>query len=138
VNRLVGPPQKIVDDFITKPAYSIDENATIKQGKAKMKELNTDFLVVTRNNKPEYILREVDTVFLKPDDTIAKIAHQGKLDSAVVIESGSLWASTIPRLSENTLLIVVDTKAQPPQLRGAISTYEMNWKAQRRQQYRNW
>jgi len=134
---LVGPPQ-IVDDFITSPAYSIDENATIQQSKAKMKELKTDFLVVTRNNRPIYVLREVETVFLKPNDTIAKIAHQGKIDPVVVVESGALWASTIHRLRENTLLIVADTKTSPPQIRGAISTYEMNWKAQRRQEYRKW
>ena len=134
---MVGPPQ-IVDDFITKPAYSIDENATIQQGKAKMKELNTDFLVVTRDNVPVYVLREVETVFLKPTDTIAKIAKQGKIDPAVVIESGSQWTSTIPRLRENTLLIVVDTRTKTPQLRGAISTYDMNWKAQRRQEYKSW
>lgn len=134
---MVGPPQ-IVDDFITSPAYSIDEKATIQQSKAKMKELNTDFLVVTRNNRPIYVLREVETVFLKPNDTVAKIANQGKIDPAVVVESGALWASTIPRLRENTLIIVADTKTSPPQIRGAISTYKMNWKAQRRQMYRKW
>jgi len=134
---LVGPPQ-IVDDFITSPAYSIDENATIQQSKSKMKELNTDFLVVTRDNSPVYVLREVETVFLKPTETIAKIARQRKMDPVVVVKSGSLWASTIPRLRENTLLIVADTKTSPPQLLGAVSTYEMNWKAQRRQEHRSW
>ncbi len=134
---MVGPPQ-IVDEFITKPAYSIDENATIQKSISKMKQLNTDFLVVTRDNVPVYILREVETVFLKPTDTIAKIASQGKIDPAVVVESGSLWSSIIPRLRENTLLIVADTRTSPPQIRGAISTYEMNWKAQRKQQFRNW
>lgn len=134
---MVGPPQ-IVDDFITSPAYSIDENATIQQSKSKMKELSIDFLVVTRNNTPVYVLREVETVFLKPTDTIAKIARKGNVDPAVVVESGSLWASAIPRLRESTLLIVIDTRTSPPQLRGAISTYKMNWKAQRRQEYRSW
>ncbi len=134
---MVGPPQ-IVDDFITSPAYSIDENATIQQSKSKMKQLNTDFLVVTRDDKPVYVLREVETVFLKPTDTIVKIARQGKIDPAVVVESGSLWSSTIARFRENTLLIVADTRTSPPQLRGAISTYEIDWKAQRRQQYRKW
>ena len=135
--KLVGPTQ-IVDDLITSPAHSIDENATIKQSKNRMSELNTDFLVVTRDNIPVYVLREVETVFLKPTDTIAKIAQQGKIDPAVVVESGSLWASAIPRLRENTLLVVADTRTSPPQLRGVISTYKMNWKAQRRQQFRSW
>ena len=131
-------PQQIVDDFITSPAYPINENATIEEAKSKMKELNTDFLVVISNNSPVYVLKEVETVFLKPTDTIAKIARQGKIDPAVVIESCTPWSSAIPRLRENTLLIIADTKTSPPQLRGAISTYELNWKAQRRQQYKSW
>ena len=135
--KLVGPMQ-IVDDLITSPAHSIDENATIQQSKNRMSELNTDFLIVTRDNIPVYVLREVETVFQKPTDTIAKIARQGKIDPAVVVESGSLWTSTIPRLRENTLIVVADTRTSPPQLRGVISTYEMNWKAQRRQQFRSW
>ena len=134
---MVGPPQ-IVDDFITSPAYSIDENATIRESNSKMKKLNTDFLVVTRNDEPVYVLRKVETVFLNPSDTIVRIARQGKLDPAIIVESGASWASTIPRLRENTLLIVVDKRTRPPQIRGALSTYEMNWKAQRRRQYRKW
>ena len=134
---LVGP-SKIVDDVITSPAFSIDENATIQQSKEKMDELNTDFLVVTRDNLPVYVLKKGETAFAKPTDTISKIARQGKIDPAVVVESGSLWASAIPRLRENTLIIVADTRTRPPQLRGVISTYKMNWKAQRRQQRRSW
>ena len=134
---LVGPSQ-IVDDFITSPAFSIDENATIQQSKEKMDELNTDFLVVTRESLPVYVLRKVETTFAKPTDTISKIARQGKIDPAVVVESGSLWSSAIPRLRENTLIVVADKRTSPPQLRGVISTYEMNWKAQRRQQHRSW
>lgn len=134
---MVGPPQT-VDDFITSQAYSIDENAKIQESRSKMKELNTDFLVVTRNNEPVYVLRKVETAFLNPSDTIVKIVRQGKLDPAIIVESGTSWSSTIHRLRENTLLIVVDTKTSPPQIRGAISTYEMNWKAQRRQEYRRW
>ena len=135
---MVGPPQQVVDEFITSSAYSIDEEATIQQARAKMKELKTDFLVVTKGNSPTYVLREVETTFLKPTDTIAKIARQGRLDPPVLVESGSAWSSVIPRLRENTLLIVVDSRTSPPQLRGAISAYEMNWKAQRRQEYRSW
>jgi hypothetical protein len=133
---------QIVDDLITSPAHSIDENATIQQSKNRMSELNTDFLVVTRDNRPVYVLKKAETVLPKPTDTIAKIAQQGKIDPAVVVESGSLWTSAIPKLSENTLLVVADTRTSPPQLRGVISTYEMNWKAQRkaqrRQQSRSW
>ena len=66
---MVRPPQ-IVDDFMTSLAHPINENATIQQSKNKMKELNTNFLVVTKDNKPKYILREADIAFKKPNDTI--------------------------------------------------------------------
>ena len=134
---MVGPPQ-VVDEVMKSPVYSIDINATIQQSKSKMKELDTDFLVVTRNNSPAYVLKKVETLILNPTDTIAKIARQGKIDKAVVVESGSLWASAIPRLAETTLLIVADRTTSPPRLLGVISAYEPKRMDQRRQQYRKW
>ncbi|KON33477.1 MAG: hypothetical protein AC479_04320 [miscellaneous Crenarchaeota group-6 archaeon AD8-1] len=65
-----------------------------------MIEIKTDFLILTKQHFPIYILRKVDTMLSEPEDTIEKVASEGNIDPTVIIESGYPYRAAIPRLKE--------------------------------------
>ncbi|UCC34009.1 MAG: hypothetical protein JSW53_03145 [Candidatus Bathyarchaeota archaeon] len=116
----------MVLDTARRRVNTIDQNSTVKESRKLRDDNDADFLIVTRNGHSAYILKKYQTILEKKNATIASIA--GKLKATVVVESGSQWDAVSPRLYENAVLVVADTKAQKTNIIGTISVYDMKWR----------
>lgn len=125
---MIDRPTEYVDEYISGSAHTINVNDTIQQAREIMNTKNTDFLVVTEDNMPVYILKRYQTLGVKPNTQIGSLAHTGKLKPAEVVESGTPWSNVAPRLGHSTVLVVTDTTTKVPQICGTISTYNVKWK----------
>ena len=118
-------PVEYVDDYISGSAITIDINGTIKEALNLMEKNHTDFLVVTKQDVPVFILKAYQAMLKNPEDNIQSLVDEGKLEAATIVESGSLWSNNVQKLKDTTVLIVADTTHPNPQLRGTISTYDL-------------
>ena len=110
----------IVDTYINADALTIDETKTLTDARKLMARENTDFLVVTRQDKPVYILKYRKLIRMDPKSTISDAFGADKEEKRDFVGTGSLWMKALKKFKYRTVIVVLDSSKKKTKICGAI------------------
>lgn len=97
---------RVVDDIMNKAVISIDEKLTVGEAHDLMTENYINKIIVTREDKPEYIISEWKTWTYEATTKLDTLKNA--LERVHTVISGTLLTSIYTDLIDNSAIIVTD------------------------------